>query len=129
MAGIGFGDLEVYRLAHSLGVQLHEFSLRLPKYELYESGSQLRRASKSVAANIVEGFGRRRYKADFVKFLVVALASCDESAEWLRFIGDCHAELRTSSAQFGEQVHQLSRQLNSFLRSVEAGHRTRTGRG
>jgi four helix bundle protein len=44
-------------------------SLKLPKHELYELGSQLRRSSDSVTTNIVEGYGRKRYKADFIKFL------------------------------------------------------------
>ncbi|MCX6171922.1 MAG: four helix bundle protein [Flavobacterium sp.] len=45
-------------------------SLLLPKYELYELGSQLRRSSDSIVTNIVEGYGRKRYKSDFIKFLV-----------------------------------------------------------
>ena len=49
-----YGDLEVYPMAHRLGVELHRFSLSLPKYELYETGSQLRRASKSISANTVD---------------------------------------------------------------------------
>ena len=64
-----YRDLEVYQLAHAAGVRIHEFSLKLPKYELYETGSQLRRAAKSVSANIVEGYGRRRHKAEFIRFL------------------------------------------------------------
>ncbi len=64
----GCRDLRVYQRAHELGVAAHHLSLRLPKHELYETGSQLRRASKSVSANIVEGHGRRRYKADYLRF-------------------------------------------------------------
>ena len=55
----GYKELEIYRLAHELGVAVHEFSLTLPRHEMYESGSQMRRSAKSVAANIVEGYGRR----------------------------------------------------------------------
>ena len=60
-------DLEIYQIAHGIGVETHRFSLSLPKFELYETGSQLRRSSKSVSANIVEGFCRRRYKAEFIR--------------------------------------------------------------
>ena len=56
-----YKDLAVYQIAHALGVRLHQFSLELPKIEQCETGSQLRRSSKSISANIVEGFGRRRY--------------------------------------------------------------------
>lgn len=51
-----YRDLEIYNMAHKMGVDIHKFSLTLPKYELYETGSQMRRASKSVSANIVEGY-------------------------------------------------------------------------
>jgi four helix bundle protein len=53
--GTTYRDLEIYQMAHALGVETHDFSLTLPKFELYETGSQLRRSSKSVSANIVEG--------------------------------------------------------------------------
>jgi four helix bundle protein len=73
--GATYRELEIYQLAHTLGVDTHHFSLCLPRFELYETGSQLRRCSKSVSANIVEGFCRRRYKADFTRYLVFAHAS------------------------------------------------------
>jgi len=47
----GYKQFDVYQLAHRTGVALHRFTLKLPKHELYEIGSQLRRASKSVSAN------------------------------------------------------------------------------
>ncbi len=65
-------------------------SLKLPQYELYEEGSQLRRSSKSIPSNIVEGYGRNKYKAEFIKFLIYAHASCDETILHLRFIQDIH---------------------------------------
>ena len=87
-----YRDLDVYQLAHAAALDVHVFSLRLPKYEMYESGSQVRRSSKSISANIVEGYGRRCYKAEFTKFLVYAQASCDETLEWLSYIRDCHED-------------------------------------
>jgi four helix bundle protein len=80
--------LEVYQLAHSLAVDIHAVSLKLPKHELYEEGNQIRRSSKAIAANIVEGFGRRSYQPDYVRFLVVAHASCEETIEHLDLLFD-----------------------------------------
>lgn len=80
---MSYRSLQVYQRAHAFGVECHRLSLQLPKYELFESGSQLRRAAKSVSANIVEGYGRKEYSADFHRFLVIALASNDEVREWL----------------------------------------------
>ena len=83
---MSYQNLQVYHRAHALGLACHQLSLSLPKFELYESGSQLRRASKSVSANIVEGYGRKQYPADYLRFLVIALASNDETREcWFIF--------------------------------------------
>ena len=119
-----YRDLEVYQLAHSLGVAIHRLSLRLPIHELHETGSQLRRAGKSISANIVEGYGRRRYKQEFVRFLIFALASCDETTEWLTYAQDCHEELATESGEIRARIEELGRRLNKFLQAVETGHRS-----
>ena len=79
-------ELKVYRLAHDLGVAAHQLSLQLPKYELYETGSQLRRAAKSVSANLVEGYGKRRYQAEYLRFLTYAKASLSETEEHLHYV-------------------------------------------
>jgi four helix bundle protein len=118
----GYKDLEVYRLAHDLGVAIHNFSLKMPKYELYETGSQLRRASKSISANIVEGYGRKRYKADFLKFLVYALASCDETTQWIRYVKDYHPDLNDQADILLATIDELGRKLNNFLKAVDAKH-------
>ena len=74
-----YRDLEIYLEAKRLAIEIHKMSLALPKFELYEAGSQIRRSSKSVAAMIVEGYARRRYKRDFIKYLIYAIAECDET--------------------------------------------------
>jgi four helix bundle protein len=116
----GYRDLKVYQEAHRLGVVIHKFSLKLPKFELYETGSQIRRASKSISANIVEGYGRRRYQADYVKFLIYAQASCDETNEWLTYIKDIYEDLATDGQNLLEEIAGLGRQINMFIQSVEA---------
>ena len=56
-------------MARTLSVDIHRMTLmKLPKFEMFEEASQIRRAIKSVRSNIVEGYGRRRYKQEFVKF-------------------------------------------------------------
>ncbi len=123
---MSYRTLEVWQLARQVAVDIHKMTLtKLPKFEMYESGSQIRRAAKSVRANIVEGYGRRIYKAEFVKHLVYALASCDETVDHLEEISatgslsdealfkDLHARLQT-----------LGKKLNLFLQSVQAQHRS-----
>ena len=119
-----YTDLDVYQLAHEIGISIHALTLQLPKHETYEIGSQLRRASKSISANIVEGYGRRRYKADFVRFLIYAHSSCDETLEWLKYIKDCYPEFHSVTDPFIEQAKVLGRKLNNFIQSVEKQHLT-----
>jgi four helix bundle protein len=85
-----YKDLEIYKLAHSLAIDIHKMSLKLPSHEMYEEGSQIRRSSKAIASNIVEGFGRKRYKQDYIKFLVYAHSSCNETIEHLELLYERH---------------------------------------
>ncbi len=64
-----YKDLEIWIMARDLTIEIHRMTLSdLPKFEMYETGSQIRRSIKSVKSNIVEGYGRRRYKLDFLHF-------------------------------------------------------------
>lgn len=114
-----YRDLDIYKEAYQLAIEIHHVSLKLPSYELYEQGSQIRRASKSIKDNIVEGYGRRRYKNDFIKFLVYPQASCDETTSPLDMISDIHykekplTELKSAYDQFG-------RKINKFIQYVES---------
>ncbi len=116
-----YKDLEIYQIAHSLAVEIHDMSLKLPKFEMFEEGSQIRKSSKSVASNIVEGFGRKRYQADYVKFLVYAHASCDETKEHLELLFETKSLTNEKSySYFMEECDKLSRKINKFLQAFKA---------
>jgi four helix bundle protein len=67
---MSYKKLTIWQKARELVIDIHRMTLRkLPHFELYEEGSQIRRSIKSVKSNIVEGYGRRRYKQDFIRFL------------------------------------------------------------
>lgn len=115
-----YKELDIYRLSYDLAVKVHKMSLKLPRCEMYEEGSQLRRSSKGVASCIVEGYGRKKYKADFIKFLVYAHASCDETILHLNFINDTH-ELDEKAMQFlFDAYDELGGKINRFIQYVEA---------
>ena len=61
-----YKDLEIYKLSYHMAIKVHKLSLKLPKLEMYEEESQVRKSSKGIASGIVEGYGRRKYKAEFV---------------------------------------------------------------
>ena len=114
-----YKDLEIYSLSYDLAIRIHKMSLQLPKYEIYEEGSQIRRSSKGITSSIVEGYGRRRYKADFIKFLIYAHASCDETILHLNFIRDTH-ELDEKEIRFLVDAYdKLGSKINRFIQYVE----------
>src|SRR6266700_7527129 len=74
--GMSHRDLEIWKLAREIAIAVHRMTLRdLPKFEMFEEGSQIRRSAKSISANIVEGYGRRRCKQEFIRFLVFETGS------------------------------------------------------
>lgn len=113
-----YKDLEIYKMAYKLAIKVHEMSLKLTKYELYEQGSQIRRASKSIKDTIAEGYGRKRYKADFIKFLVYAHASCDETISQLNMISDLYYS-KEPLTKLIEEYNNLGGKINNFIRYVE----------
>jgi four helix bundle protein len=115
-----YRDLEVYKESKKLAIQVHKVSLTFPKFELYEEGSQVRRSSKAVTTLIVEGYSRRRYKADFIKFLTYAQAECDETMVHLDFLFETES-LKDEKVynQLKEEYMLLSKRLNKFIQWVE----------
>ncbi|MGB8376398.1 MAG: four helix bundle protein [Salegentibacter sp.] len=85
-----YKDLDIYTLAFKYAIEVHKISMKLPKFELYEQGSQVRRSSKSIKDNIVEGYGRRTYKQDFLKFLTYSHASLLECLSQLEMIKELY---------------------------------------
>ena len=63
--------------------------------------------------------------ADFVKFLIYAQASCDETLEWLTYIGECHTDLSVESKKYIKRTRELGRMINKFIQSVDKGHLTK----
>lgn len=117
---MSYKTLEIWKLADEIVVDIHEMTLtRLPKFEMFETGSQIRRSSKSTKSTIVEGYGRKRYKAEFLKFLVYALASNDETVDHLETL--FKTKSLTDEPLF-KSIHDrlqiLGKKLNLFIRGV-----------
>lgn len=91
---------------------------QLPKFEMFEEGNQIRRSSKSVTTLIVEGYGRRRYKADFIKYLIQSIAECDETIVHLDFLYETKS-LKSEYFDLKEKYDLLSKKINKFTQWVE----------
>jgi four helix bundle protein len=82
-------DLEVFRRAYRLSLELHRISLELPRIEQFALADQLRRASKSICANLTEGFAKQSHSAaEYRRYVVTAMGSSDETQLWLRYCVD-----------------------------------------
>jgi len=123
---MSYRDLEIWSLARTLTNEIHRMTIsELPKFEMYEEGSQIRRSMKSIRSNIVEGYGRRRYKQEFIRFLTFGLASSDETIDHLEILRETESLKNESLYQdLHGRLNILGRKLNNFIQSVESGHRT-----
>jgi four helix bundle protein len=83
-------DLEVYKSSYSLALLVIQLSKSFPKSELYSLTDQILRSSRSVPANITEGFAKRKYKSNFILQLTVTLGSVEETKTWLDIAKDCN---------------------------------------
>ncbi|ALO16382.1 four helix bundle protein [Salinivirga cyanobacteriivorans] len=121
---MSYKNLDIWQLARENVNQIHEMTIRsLPKFEMYEVGSQIRRSSKSVKANIVEGYGRREYKQDFIRFLTFALASNYETLDHLETLFETKS--LTDDKIFNQahdRINHLSRKLYNFINAVHSQH-------
>lgn len=120
---MSYKKLEVWKLSREVSILVHKLSMELPYYELYETGSQIRRSSKSIRSNIVEGYGRRKYKQDFIRFLVYAHSSVDETRDHLETLFETKS-LRDKDTfiKVSEMLDMLGKKLYLFIRSVKNNH-------
>lgn len=115
-----YRDLDIYNDSKKLAIEVHRITLALPKFELYEEGSQIRRSSKSVTAMIVEGYGRNRYKADFIKYLIYAQSECDETIVHLDFLFETGSlKDKNNYEDLHSRYDLLSKRINKFIQWVE----------
>jgi four helix bundle protein len=114
-----YRDLEIYKLSYELAVKVHIASLKLPQYEIFEEGNQIRKSSKGIPSCVAEGYGRRRYKAEFIRFLIYAHASCDETMVHLNFIIDLHQSLSGEFEALVPYYGELGSKIHKFIEYVD----------
>lgn len=118
---MSYKKLEIWQLARELTIEIHKMTLTdLPKFEMYETGSQIRRSMKSVCSNIVEGYGRRTYKLDYIKHIIYSQASNDETIDHLETLFECESLTdKKKYISLLERLNQLGKMVNKFLKSLE----------
>lgn len=121
---MSYRKLEIWQIAKKLVIDIHKITLRkLPKFEMFEESGQIRKSIKSVKSTIVEGYGRRRYKQEFIRFLIYAIASNDETTDHLETLFE--TESLTDQELYhdlSERLDKLGKKLNLFIKSVKKSH-------
>ena len=121
---MSYKRLEIWQIARELVIDIHKMTLcKLPKFEMFEEGRQIRKSIKSVKSTIVEGYGRRRYKQEFIRFLIYAIASNDETTDHLETLFE--TESLTDQELYhdlSERLDKLGKKLNLFIKSVKKSH-------
>ena len=116
-----FEDLEVFKRAYRISLEVHRASLRFPAVEQHALADQIRRASKSICGNIAEGFGKqRRSSAEFKRYLLMAIGSADEMQVWVRYCADLQYVDETTCASWRDEYRQIARMLQGLYSSVSS---------
>ena len=108
--------LNVYRKSYELALEVHKLTLRFPRIEQYALAQQLRASSKSIPANIAEGMGKQSSPKEVVRFVRMALGSCDETRVWLDFARDLDYIEENTHDTLDEQYREVGRMLTGLVK-------------
>ena len=111
-------DLDVFQRAYKLSLEVHRASLEFPRIEQWALADQIRRASKSICANLAEGFGRQRLsKPEFRRFVIMALGSADEMQVWALYCRDLGYVDAETAERWQSEYREIARMLTALHRS------------
>src|SRR5437660_7887359 len=111
-------DLEVFRRAYRLSLEVHKVSLEFPRIEQFALADQLRRATKSICANMAEGFAKQSYSAaEYRRYLTAAIGSSDETQLWLRYAVDLGYIEEVVGRRWMADYVEISRMLQGLYAS------------
>lgn len=111
----GHRDLKVYQLAYGLAMQVFKHTRTFPEDERYSLTSQIRRSSRSVAANVAESYRKRQYPNMFASKMADADAEATETQVWLDFARDCGYLSRDIHRGIVAQYLEVGRMLSVMI--------------
>ena len=115
----GHRDLKVYQLSYKLAMEIFHLLKAFPREEIYSPTDQIRRSSRSVAANLAEGFRKRRYP----NMLVSKLTDCDgeatETQVWLDFARDCGYMSGENHDRLTRGYEEVGKMLSGMMANPE----------
>ena len=116
-------DIDAFRISYVFAMDIFQLTRSFPKQEMYSLTDQLIRSSRSISANIAEGWGKRIYEHEFKKHLIYSMGSLEETKCWLIFAKDCKylpleifEELLKKADEIGAKIYKLHENWRSFQR-------------
>jgi four helix bundle protein len=114
-----FEELEVFKRAYGTSLEVHRASLKFPQIEQYGLADQARRASKSICANLAEGFAKsKRSKAELRRYVQMALGSADEMRVWLRYCLDLGYISQSDWQRWRDDYEAIAKMLQGLDKSL-----------
>jgi four helix bundle protein len=115
-----FKELRVYQKAREVSRAVFKLSKAFPKEEMYSLTNQIRRAVRSVGAQIAEACGKRRYEKHFVSKLTDADAEQMETQHWVSEALDCGYLSPADATQLNSGLEEVGRMLNSMMEKADS---------
>jgi four helix bundle protein len=116
-----FEDLLVFQRAYKVSLEVHRISIKLPLVEQRDLGSQMRRASKSICANLAEGFGKQSQSiSDFHRFVKISIGSADEMRVWVRYCYDLGYIDQALWQALRDEYEHIAKMLQGLVKRTKA---------
>ncbi len=113
-----FEDLEVFKRAYRVSLEVHRISLKFPQIEQYGLADQIRRAAKSICANLAEGFGKQSQStAEFKRYIQIAIGSADEMRVWIRYCLDLGYIEQSQWQTWRDEYQEIAKMLQGLAKS------------
>jgi four helix bundle protein len=114
-----FKELMVYKKARAIAKKIFEVSKNFPKEELYSLTDQVRRASRSIGAQIAEAWAKRRYSKHFISKLSDADGEQLETQHWIETAEDCGYITASKASEINDELSEIGRMLNSMMSKAD----------
>ncbi len=115
-----FRELEVYRRQRALSKDVFLLSKGFPNEERFALTDQIRRAARSIGAQIAEAWAKRLYPKHFVSKLTDADGEQAETQHWIIEARDCDYLTDTDAERLLGWCEEIGRMLGSMMRKADA---------
>ena len=114
-----YKDLSVFQNALDAAMRVFELTKDFPSEEKYSLVDQIRRASRSVCANISEAWRKRRYKAAFIAKLSDAESEACETQVWIEFSKRCRYLEEAICRELDDNYDQIMAQIVKMIHNAD----------